>query len=190
LFRSEASRYFGTAVILRALSGVEQFSLDMQRTKDQAPRTIFGIERYFDCHSTKKGIVDGDYMFMRFVSSEIDENSHVSAGLFCAAFKLLDEMVLTDHEYAAVADLMAWFNVNLRGPFEYRLKSRWRARRSICWFRCTAYEHLARARELATILEGRDVFIRSIRCQKTGYILYEDEVQVLAQPFADMRLRL
>ena len=129
-------------------------------------------------------------MFIRFVSSEVDEDSHVSAGLFCAAFKLLDEMVLSDHEYDAVADLMGWFRVNLRGPFEYRLRSRWRAPRSICWFRCTAYEHLARARDLATILEDRDVFIRTIRCHKTGYVLYEDEIQVLAQPFADMRFRL
>lgn len=129
-------------------------------------------------------------MFIRFVSGEIDENSHVSAGLFCAAFKLLDEMVLSDHEYAAVAELMGWFRLNLNGSFEYRLRSRWRAPRSICWFRCTAGEHLARAWELATILEDREVFIRTIRCHKTGYILYEDEIQVLAQPFADMRLLL
>lgn len=129
-------------------------------------------------------------MFIRFVSGEIDEDSHVSAGLFCAAFKLLDDIVLSDHEYAAVADLMDWFRMNLRGPFEYRLRSRWRAPRSICWFRCTAQEHLARARELATILEDRDVFIWTIRCHRTGYILYEDEVQVLAQPFADMKFLL
>ena len=129
-------------------------------------------------------------MFIRFVSGEIGEDSHVSAGLFCAAFKLLDDIVLSDHEYAAVADLMDWFRMNLRGPFEYRLRSRWRAPRSICWFRCTAQEHLARARELATILEDRDVFIWTIRCHRTGYILYEDEVQVLAQPFADMKFLL
>ena len=129
-------------------------------------------------------------MFIRFVSSEIHEASHVSAGLFCAAFRQLDEMVLSDHEHAAVADLISWFNVNLRGPFEYRLRCRWRAPRSICWFRSTAHEHLAQARELITILEDRDVFIRTIKCPKTGYVLYEDEVQVLAQPFADMRFRL
>ena len=129
-------------------------------------------------------------MLMRFVSNEKDEGSHVSAGLFCAAFKLLDEMVMPDYEYAAVADLMGWFAENLRGPFEYRLRSRWRAPRSICWFRCTAHEHLARARELATVLKGRDVFIRTIKCPRAGYVLYEDEVQVLAQPFADMRFRL
>ena len=57
-------------------------------------------------------------MFIRFVRSEVDEDSHVAAGLFCAAFKLLDEMVLSDHEYDAVVDLMGWFSVNLRGPFE------------------------------------------------------------------------
>ena len=53
---------------------------------------------------------------MRFVSSEIDKHSHVSAGLFCAAFRLLDEMALSDHEYSAVRDLIGWFNVNLRVP--------------------------------------------------------------------------
>jgi len=127
---------------------------------------------------------------MRFVSGEIDEDSHVSAGLFCAAYKLLDEMMLSDHEYAAIADLMGWFALNLRGPFRYRLRSSWRAPRSICWFRCSAYEHLARARELAMILEERDVLIRTIKYYKTGYVLYEDDVQVLAQPFADMRFRL
>jgi hypothetical protein len=110
-------------------------------------------------------------MFIRFVSNETDEHSHVSAGLFSAAFKLLDETVLSDHEYAAVADLMGWFRLNLRGPFAYRLRSRWRAPRSICWFRCTAHEHLAGARELATILEDRQVFIRTIKCHTTRYVL-------------------
>ena len=40
------------------------------------------------------------------------------------------------------------------------------------------------------ILEERDVLIRTIKYYKTGYVLYEDDVQVLAQPFADMRFRL
>ena len=101
----------------------------------------------------KERVVSGEFMFIRFVSSEIDDNAHVSAGLFCAAFKLLDETVLSDHEYAAVADLMGWFRVNLRGRFDIVLDRRGRATRAICWFRCTAHEHLARARELATILE-------------------------------------
>ena len=32
-----------------------------------------------------------------------------------------------------------------------------------------------------------DVFIRTTKVERTGYVLYEDEAQVLAEPFADMR---
>jgi hypothetical protein len=126
-------------------------------------------------------------MFIRFVSGEIDTDSHVSAGLFCAAFNLLDEMHVIEDDFAALADLMRWFRVNLNGPFEYRLRLPWRARRAICWFKPTAHAHLSRAWELATILERNNVPIRMIKSRKTGYILYEDEAQVLAEPFADIR---
>jgi hypothetical protein len=44
-------------------------------------------------------------MFIRLVSGGIDTDSHVSAGLFCAAFDLLDDAVLTDDDYAALADV-------------------------------------------------------------------------------------
>ena len=126
-------------------------------------------------------------MFIRLVSGEIDVDSHVSAGLFCAAFNLLDESVLTDDDYAALADLMGWFRIHLKGPFEYRLRSPWRARRAICWFKPTAYAHLARAWEMATILERNNVPIRMIKARNVGYILYEDEAQIFAEPFADVR---
>jgi len=84
-------------------------------------------------------------MFIRFISAAIDENSHVSAGIFCAAFNLLDETELSNHEYASLTELMDWFDLNLRNPFSYRLKHSWRAPQSICWFKSTAHEHLAKA---------------------------------------------
>ena len=40
---------------------------------------------------------------------------------------------------------------------------------------------------MAAILERNEVFIRMIKAQRAGYILYEDEAQVFAQPFADIR---
>ena len=126
-------------------------------------------------------------MFIRFVSGEIDEDSHVSAGVFCAAFDLLDDAAVPYDDYVALADLMGWFRRNLEGPFHHRLKSAWRARRAICWFKPTAHEHLSRAREMATILERNNVFIRMVKARRAGYILYEDEAQILAEPFADIR---
>ncbi len=41
---------------------------------------------------------------------------------------------------------------------------------------------------MVTILEGNDVYIRTIKSEKIGYRLYEDDAQVLAQPFSDMKL--
>ena len=126
-------------------------------------------------------------MFVRFVSGEIDKDSQVSAGLFCAAFDLLDEMDVVNEDYATLADLMGWFREHLKGPFEDRMRSSWRARRAISWFKPNAHEHLSRAWEMATILERNNVAIRMIKARNAGYILYEDEAQIFAEPFADIR---
>ena len=126
-------------------------------------------------------------MLIRFVSGEIDEDSLVSVGLFTAAFDLMYETALPDEEYFVLRALMDWFNQHLKGPFRYRLKAAWRAQRAICWFKPTAHEHLSRAWEMAAILQRNDVFIRTIKVQRAGYVLYEDEAQILAEPFADIR---
>lgn len=126
-------------------------------------------------------------MFIRFVSGEIDEDSLVSAGLFSVAGDLLYDPLLPDDEYFPLRELMDWFNEHLKGPYEYRLRTPSRARRAICWFKPTAHEHLSRAWQMAAILERNDVFIRTIKVERTGYVLYEDEAQILAQPFADIR---
>jgi hypothetical protein len=40
---------------------------------------------------------------------------------------------------------------------------------------------------MATILERNDVFIWVIKAPRTGYVLYEDNAQILAEPFAEVR---
>ena len=129
-------------------------------------------------------------MFIRFVSGEIDSDSHVSAGLFTAAHDLLEEAPLSDEEYDELNDQLTWFDVYLRTPFHYRLKAAWRATRAICWFKPTAHEYLTRAWAIKEILDRNDVFIWTIKVQRIGYVLYEDEAQVLAEPFADIRRTL
>jgi len=122
------------------------------------------------------------FMFIRFVSGVIDEDSHVSAGLFTAAFDLMNEPALTDEDYYALRGLIDWFNVHLKGPVRYRLKAPWRKPRAICWFKPPAHEHLSRAWAMAAILEWNDVFVRTIKTQRPGYVLYEDDAQIFAHP--------
>ena len=127
-------------------------------------------------------------MFIRFVSGDIDARSHSQAGLFCAAYKIMDEGELPRYELDWLLDLLVWFGIHLRSPFECRLRKGWRSRRAICWFKSSAHQHLAKAHEMITLLENNDVYIRTVKSEKIGYRLYEDDAQVLAQPFADMRL--
>ena len=123
-------------------------------------------------------------MFIRFFSGEVDERSHVPAGLFCAASALFEADDLPEHELEALFELQAWFNVHLKSPFDY-LPSASRYNRAICWFKSTAQEHLARAWELIAVLERNDVLIWTIKSSKAGLIHYEDDAQVFAEPFHD-----
>lgn len=58
----------------------------------------------------------------------------------------------------------------------------------MCWFKATATEHIAKMREMSCILEQNGFYVRVIKAQRPGYIVYEDEYQVVAEPFADLDL--
>jgi hypothetical protein len=128
-------------------------------------------------------------VFLRFVTSEIDADSGVEAGVFVAAYRLYYSDRLPAYEDERLGDLIAWFRLNLRRPSRFSRSSRGRAPgRGICWFRPTAREHLARMHEMAAIVEDDGVLVRRIKAPKVGYVVYEDEHQVVAEPYADTRL--
>ena len=129
-------------------------------------------------------------MYLRFVTAEIDPDSGVEAGVFVAAYRLWYGNSLPVYEGERLGDIMVWFHLNLRRPSRF---SRSSGRgggpgRAVCWFRPTAREHLARAHEMADILEENGVFVWQIKAPKVGYVVYEDEHQVVAEPVADMIL--
>jgi hypothetical protein len=125
-------------------------------------------------------------MFIRFVSGAIDEGSHVSAGLFRAASDLLWSDDLPEYEFEALKQAKEWFELSMDSPFDY-LRYKPRYDRAICWFKSTAHKHLARAWEMVEILERNDIMIWTIHSPRVGYIHYEDDVQVFARPYGDMR---
>lgn len=125
-------------------------------------------------------------MFIRFVSGEIDEDSHLPAGLFCAALDLLDSDEIPNYESDLLRELKVWFDLYLPSPFDYLIDAP-RYDPAICWFKSSAREYLSRAWELVEILERNDIMIWTIRSPRVGYIHYEDDVQVFAQPYRDVR---
>jgi hypothetical protein len=138
---------------------------------------------------TMKGTsTGGPIVFIRFVTAAIDEQSNVLAGLFRAVERLEDE-ALPDYEVNALAEAESWFNQYMASPFDYLPPAKI-YERAISWFKPNAGEHLARAWELVSILERNDIPIWMVKSPKVGYIYYEDEAQVFAEPTGDMRFRL
>jgi len=108
--------------------------------------------------------------------------------VFQAAFRLRDKGELYDYEEALLREVLDWFNKHLEKPDKftsskppyYRKKSK-----AISWFKESATEHVAMVRHIVSILENHSVQARMIRTARPGYIVYEDEFQVTAEPFAN-----
>ena len=127
-------------------------------------------------------------MFIRFVGGEIDAQSHLQEGLFCAAYRLKYQPGVPEYQLDRLLELMWWFDINLSCPFHFELRQPWRSRTAICWFKSAAQQHVAKAFEMAALLEENDIHVSTIKAERVGYCLFEDDAQVLAEPFADLRI--
>jgi hypothetical protein len=129
-------------------------------------------------------------MYLRFVVSEIDEDSLKELGVFHAVGNLRRAGKLHPHEEEQHDLIREWFNDNLSKPTRftaskppfYRKKSK-----AISWFKDTANEHLDRVRVLVAILQDHGVSVRMIKVHRVGYVIYEDKYQIVAEPFGGER---
>lgn len=129
--------------------------------------------------------------FLRFVVSEIHPDSGVNNGLFELAYTLRDADDVSEEDRQVLADHLAWFAKSLSTPERFNRSSSKgyyrRATRGIAWFRDTAVEHIARMHEMRRIVEANGHAVELIREERIGYVVYEDDVQVVAEPFSDTR---
>jgi len=118
--------------------------------------------------------------YVRFVVGQKDEESHVEQGIFQAAAQALEWRNITGSDADDLKDLRAWFNENLEKPASF---GRGTLNRGICWFKTGATEHISRIWKMAQILERNGIYVKKIRTDKPGYVIYEDEWQLVAEPF-------
>ena len=126
-------------------------------------------------------------MYLRFVVAEIDEDSEKELGVFHAVWNLRTRGKLFQYEEDEHDLIREWFSANLQKPTRftaskppfYRKKSK-----AISWFKDSADEHLSRIRSLVAILQNHGIAVQMLRTDRVGYIVYEDEYQIVAEPFA------
>jgi hypothetical protein len=126
-------------------------------------------------------------MYLRFVVAEIDQDSSRELGVFHALGKLRNQGALDKHEEETEDEVHKWFDKHLKKPGRlttakppyYRKQNK-----AISWFKDTAQDHLAHIRRLVQILEHHGVSVRMLRTDRVGYVVYEDEFQIVAEAFA------
>ena len=118
--------------------------------------------------------------YVRFVIGRKDDESHVEKGIFQAAAQALEWRNITGSDSDQLNELQAWFSKNLEKPTSF---GRDKLRLGICWFKTGATEHISRIWEMVHILERNGIYVNKIRTDKPGYVIYEDEWQLVAEPF-------
>ena len=123
-------------------------------------------------------------MFVRFVVSELGRHSGERLGIFQVMYRLSRRGRLSADEQARWDSIEAWFDSHLERPESLSRSSRPHARAvAISWFRDSAAEHIGRVREIVELLDERGVQVEMLWTSRPGYIVYEDEFQVIAEPF-------
>ncbi len=118
--------------------------------------------------------------YIRFVVGHISDSSQVEQGVFQAAALALESKDITGADADELNELRAWFNENLEKPTSF---GRNRFHLGICWFKTGSTEHISRIWEMVRILERNGIYVKKIRTEKPGYVTYEDEWQLVAEPF-------
>jgi hypothetical protein len=127
----------------------------------------------------------GSVMYIRFVISALNESSGRREGLFQAAATLRESSMLSDYELEQLDELRSWFNVHLERPSRFSRSRRSQHGEAISWFKDSATGHIARMHEFCRILGEHGIRTHMITAARAGYVVYEDEHQVAAVPFAE-----
>ncbi len=129
--------------------------------------------------------------FLRFAGTSRHPDSGAEVGLFQISYLIKKNPATSQADERAVRQQLDWFFKHLPAPPRFnRSRSKGYYRRNtkgISWFKDTATECLARMHILKRIAEEHGYLVSVISEDRIGYIVYEDEFQVVAEPFSDTR---
>ena len=129
--------------------------------------------------------------FIRFVLSARDPDSGVASGVFELAYRLQDHESVAHERRDRLKELISWFEKHLAVPDRFnRTRSKGHYRRvtkGIAWFKDSAHEHVQQLFRLRGVFEEIGYQVNIICESRVGYVIYEDEHQVIAEPFRETR---
>jgi hypothetical protein len=130
--------------------------------------------------------------YVRFVLGKRHPASGFPDGVFRTAYALVrDSGEISQADREALKDQLIWFEEHLPVPKRFNKtisKGYYRRNtRGIAWFREQAVEHITRMNEIKRVFEANGHTVHMVREERVGYVVYRDDFQVIAEPFADTR---
>ncbi len=137
----------------------------------------------------KSNLLGTAVKFIRFVRPNRIEGVGFREGFFCAAYEFRESPEIDVQTASQLEPLLAWFRQNLTIPKNFnRSKSKGHYRRNtkgLSWYKEDAPAVIEKSFELVQLLNENGFAIEILRTDRVGFIVYEDEQQVVAEPFAD-----
>ena len=128
-------------------------------------------------------------MYVRFVLKQSNVDTGVHQGFFDAAYSLSRREDVPQFVADYGLSLIDWFEVHLLTPTRFNRSSAKgayrRATKGISWFKPQAKEHIRKGFELAAFLNDHGYGVHVLTCARAGYVVYEDDHQIVAEPFRD-----
>ncbi|MEL7025643.1 MAG: hypothetical protein AAGO57_00235 [Pseudomonadota bacterium] len=128
-------------------------------------------------------------MYLRFITPNPVDGMHSRQGFFDAAWDMVEDASADQFTVSQVKRVLQWYadNLNIPDRFSRTKSAGWYRRdtRGLSWFKPTATDHIRHGFELKSLLDQNGYPIEIIKADRIGYVIYQDEYQVVAEPFAD-----
>jgi hypothetical protein len=124
---------------------------------------------------------------IRFVTHSTHPPLGYRSGVFKIAYELRRAHPITVPLLEELSEQLVWFEANMAEPKRLSVSRHPRAQETaLSWMKASADEHVRRLRLLVTLVEQvGHLRIAELRTERPGYVVFEDDHQVVALPFAD-----
>jgi hypothetical protein len=124
-------------------------------------------------------------MFLRFVIADRDTRTGQPTGLLTLAYLLLRSDELTDAESDELRDHLEWLEKHVPVPSRFARKRNvsHKETHGLSWVKAGAMDVVGRLYAMAEIAQRHGHPIETLQTARPGYVVYEDEWQIVAEPF-------
>lgn len=127
-------------------------------------------------------------MYLRFITEFKNEQDELETGVFQAMGYLLHSVDMFQYDKQRLEEIRSWFTRNLDKPKRFNKHSnKNKPNIAISWFKDSANYHVTMMYDLIPIFDNYGIQIELIKRENPGYIVYEDDYQVVTIPLGKDR---